>query len=169
MSGGLAPSKTTVYVGNLPFSLTNNDLHKVFEKYGRVVKITIMKNKDRQSRGVAFVLYLDRESATNCVNAVNKTQMFGRTLRCSIANDNGRASEFIKRKVYKDKSQCYECGEEGHLSYKCPKNLLGEREVEKKKKKKKRKADDMPGNNEQTDSDEDDGDSVAATQRSVRK
>ena len=34
----------------------------------------------------------------------------GRTLKASIAVDNGRAAEFIRRRTYKDKSRCYECG-----------------------------------------------------------
>ena len=50
----------------------------------------------------------------------------------------GRAPEFIRRKVYKDKSRCYECRETGHLSYNCPKNALGDREVATKKPKKRR-------------------------------
>ncbi|XP_049891830.1 zinc finger CCHC-type and RNA-binding motif-containing protein 1 [Epinephelus moara] len=145
MSGGLAPSKSTVYVSNLPFSLTNNDLHKLFTKYGKVVKVTIVKDKvTRQSKGVAFVLFLDRESAHNCARAVNNKQLFGRTVKASIAIDNGRATEFIRRRNYTDKTKCYECGDSGHLSYACPKNVLGEREPPKKKEKKKKKRAQQP-------------------------
>ncbi|KAL4226467.1 Zinc finger CCHC-type and RNA-binding motif-containing protein 1 [Mactra antiquata] len=140
MSGGIAPSKSTVYVSNFAFSLTNNDLHKIFEKYGKVVKITIVKDRvTRKSKGVAFVLFLERDSAHQAVRALNKTQLFGRTITCKIASDNGRATEFIRKKTYPDKSKCYECGEEGHLSYKCPKNVLGEREPPPKKTKKDKK------------------------------
>ncbi|CAH2278017.1 zinc finger CCHC-type and RNA-binding motif-containing 1 [Pelobates cultripes] len=140
MSGGLAPSKSTVYVSNLPFSLTNNDLYRIFSKYGKVVKVTIVKDKDsRRSKGVAFVLFLNKESAQHCVRALNNKQLFGRVIKASIAIDNGRATEFIRRRNYTDKSRCYECGDTGHLSYACPKNMLGEREPPQKKEKKKRR------------------------------
>ncbi|XP_077328605.1 zinc finger CCHC-type and RNA-binding motif-containing protein 1 [Lithobates pipiens] len=140
MSGGLAPSKSTVYVSNLPFSLTNNDLHRIFSKYGSVVKVTILKDKEtRRSKGVAFVLFLDKEGAQNCSRALNNKQLFGRVLKASIAVDNGRAAEFIRRRNYTDKSRCYECGDTGHLSYACPKNMLGDREPPPKKEKRKRK------------------------------
>lgn len=54
--------------------------------------------------------------------------MFGRTLRASIATDNGRSAEFSRKRTYENKQRCFECGGEGHLSYKCPVNVLGERE-----------------------------------------
>lgn len=65
--------------------------------------------------------------------------MFGRTLKSSIAKDNGRSTEFIRRKNYPDKTQCYECGEEGHMSYGCPSNALGIREPPPKKERNRKK------------------------------
>ncbi|CAK9159680.1 unnamed protein product [Ilex paraguariensis] len=128
-SGGLAPSKSTVYVSNVDYSLTNSDLHTIFSTFGKVAKVTVLKDRQiRQSRGVAFVLFVSREDAIKAAKGINGKVLNGRTLKASIASDNGRASEFIRRKVYKDKSRCYECGESGHLSYECPKNLLGKRE-----------------------------------------
>ena len=128
MSGGVVPSKSTVYISNLPFSLTNNDLHQLLQSYGKIVKVTIMKNKiTRRSRGVAFVLFLTPEDAMSCAKNLNNTEIGGRTIKSSIAVDNGRSTEFIRRRDYPDKSQCFECGEEGHLSYNCRSNTLGPR------------------------------------------
>lgn len=128
-SGGLAPSKSTVYVSNIDYSLTNSDLFTIFSTFGKVAKVTILRDKvTRESRGVAFILFVAREDAVKAVNGINGKILNSRTLTASIAADNGRAPEFIRRRVYKDKSRCYECGEGGHLSYECPKNQLGPRE-----------------------------------------
>lgn len=99
----------------------------------------------RESKGVAFILFIERASAQRAVQALNHKELFGRTLKVCIAADNGRTKDFIKRKVYKDKSRCYECGESGHLSYMCPKNQLGGREKPLKKPKRKKGQDDGRG------------------------
>eukprot|EP00898_Chlorokybus_atmophyticus_P008902 jgi/Chlat1/9012/Chrsp94S08293 len=126
----LAPSRSTVYVGNLDYGLTNNDVFRVFEALSPgVKKVSIVKDRQtRESSGIAFVLYADRTAALAASQAANGKRLNGRTLKASLANDNGRAKEFIRRKVYEDKSRCYECGAEGHLSYECPNNQLGPRE-----------------------------------------
>lgn len=92
----------------------------------------------RESKGVAFVLFVERASAQRAIQALNHKELFGRTLKVCIATDNGRTKDFIKRRVYKDKSRCYECGDSGHLSYNCPKNTLGDRDRPLKKPKKKK-------------------------------
>lgn len=124
----------TVYVSNFPFSLTNNDLHKIFGQYGTVNKVTIVKDRQtRKSKGVAFIVYKSQKEASDCIQQTNQKEMLGRILKCSIAKDNGRTEEFATQKrTYEDKSRCFECGQEGHLSYQCPSNALGSREPPKK-------------------------------------
>ncbi|KYN04795.1 PREDICTED: zinc finger CCHC-type and RNA-binding motif-containing protein 1-like [Cyphomyrmex costatus] len=130
----VAPSKSTVYMSNLPFSFTNNDIHQLLEAYGKIVKVTILKDKvTRRSRGVAFVQFLRMDEAVSCAKRLNNTEIYGRTVKSSIAIDNGRSTEFIHRRDYPDKSQCYECGQKGHLSYRCSNNILGPREPPAKK------------------------------------
>ncbi|KAG5206510.1 hypothetical protein JEQ12_018083 [Ovis aries] len=58
--------------------------------------------------------------------------------------------------------ECYECGESGHLSYACPKNMLGEREPPKKKEKKKKKKIPEPAEEiEEVEESEDEGEGPA--------
>ncbi|KAL3732014.1 hypothetical protein ACJRO7_028803 [Eucalyptus globulus] len=128
-SGGLVPSKSTLYVSNLDFSLTNSDLHTLFSTFGKIARVTILKDRaTRRSRGVAFVQFVSQPDAQRAAAEMHDKILNGRKVAASIAIDNGRAPEFIKKRVYKDKSKCYECGEDGHLSYECPKNILGPRE-----------------------------------------
>lgn len=125
----MTPSKSTVYVSNIDYNLTNSDLFTIFSTFGKVARVTIIKDRaTRRSRGVAFILFVSRDDAVSASCQMNGKVLNGRTLTASIAADNGRATEFIRRRVYKDKSRCYECGEGGHLSYECPKNQLGPRE-----------------------------------------
>lgn len=161
-SGGLAPSKSTVYVSNLDYTLTNSDLHTIFSTFGKVAKVTVLKDRvTRKSRGVAFILFVSRDDAIKAVKGIDKKVLNGRTLTASIAADNGRAPEFIRRRVYKDKSRCYECGEEGHLSYECPKNLFGPRERPAPSKKGRRSGDGgRSGGGGGGESEEEEGDQV---------
>ncbi|OIV95479.1 hypothetical protein TanjilG_23922 [Lupinus angustifolius] len=128
-SSALAPSKSTVYVSNIDYSLTNSDLHTLFSTFGRIARVTVLKDRHtRQSRGVAFIQFVSRDDACSAASQMHQKILNGRTLTASIASDNGRAPEFIKKRVYSDTGRCFECGESGHLSYDCPRNQLGPRE-----------------------------------------
>jgi len=80
---GMTMSKN-LYVGNLPFGTTDEDLRQAFSPYGAVVKAQVIMDRETgRSRGFGFVEMGD--GAEEAVNAMNGAQFGGRTLTVNEA------------------------------------------------------------------------------------
>jgi cold-inducible RNA-binding protein len=75
-----------IYVGNLTFDATEDQVRSLFEAYGPVDKVSIITDRDSgQPRGFAFVEMTDDESATKAMEALNGTNLGGRNLSVNEA------------------------------------------------------------------------------------
>lgn len=74
---------TTIYVGNLPYSFFERDVADLFERYGRLRKVTIpMDRYTGRNRGFAFIEYEDRRDAEDAFHKYHDYPIEGRRLRC---------------------------------------------------------------------------------------
>ena len=75
-----------IYVGNLTFDATEDQVRSLFEAYGPVDKVSIITDRDSgQPRGFAFVEMTDDEAATKAMEALNGTNLGGRNLTVNEA------------------------------------------------------------------------------------
>ena len=85
-----------IYVGNLNWSLTNEELEQMFTPYGEVASAKIVTDKFRQerSKGFGFVEMPDDEAARAAISALNETEVGGRNI---IVNESTPRPEGEKR------------------------------------------------------------------------
>ena len=70
-----------IYVGNLSWSMTDEDLNSLFTEYGTVSSAKILKDKmNGRSKGFGFVEMEDEEAAKNAIASLNETEHQGRKL-----------------------------------------------------------------------------------------
>jgi RNA recognition motif-containing protein len=70
-----------LYVGGLPYSVTEGRLEEIFSEYGSVQSARVISDKfTGQSRGFGFVEMGSTEEAQKAIAALNGTQLDGRTL-----------------------------------------------------------------------------------------
>ena len=75
-----------IYVGNLSFDVSEADLEKAFEEYGRVKSIKIVMDRDTgKSRGFAFVEMEDGREAREAIEGINLRMIDGRAVTVNEA------------------------------------------------------------------------------------
>jgi len=75
-----------IYVGNLSFETTENDLQDLFEQHGTVNEVHLMMDRmTGKSRGFAFVTMNDNTQANAAASALNGHELNGRALTVNEA------------------------------------------------------------------------------------
>jgi RNA recognition motif-containing protein len=78
------PSK--LYVGNLAYSVTNDDLSELFSQVGQVQSATVITDKfSGQSKGFGFVEMTTAEEVANAIRQFNDSELKGRNIKVNEA------------------------------------------------------------------------------------
>lgn len=81
-----------IYIGNLPYSISEDELRDLFAAHGEVSSANIIMDRDSgRSKGFGFVEMPDKAQGEAAVNAINQTDVQGRSVRVNEArprNDN---------------------------------------------------------------------------------
>lgn len=85
-----ADGSIEIYVGNLSYDLTEEQLRKEFEAYGKVTYARIITNRyNGRSKGFGFVHMPNRDEVDAAVKALSDKEILGRKLKCNEAKNVG--------------------------------------------------------------------------------
>jgi RNA recognition motif-containing protein len=83
-----------IYVGNLPYSITEDELKDVFTEFGEVSSVNIITDKfSGQSKGFGFVEMASNSEADEAIKALNESNLKGRNIRVNQAKPRGERSQ----------------------------------------------------------------------------
>lgn len=82
-------SQSKIYVGNLSYGVTEQDLNQLFSKYGVVKQVSLIMDRETgRSKGFAFVTFETAESAQASLQLDNN-EIDGRKVRVNLAKEDG--------------------------------------------------------------------------------
>ena len=77
-----------IFVGSLPYKVEEADLKELFEAYGEVSSVKIITDRETgRSKGFGFIEMTDDESAQKAIDGLNGTDIGGRTIAVSQAEE----------------------------------------------------------------------------------
>jgi len=100
-----------IYVGNLSYNVTEDNLRQTFEAFGQVTTATIVKDKySGQPRGFGFVEMPDQTEAQTAIKNLNGKELLGRQLNVNEAHardDRGKSKGQRERTGYGGRKNRY--------------------------------------------------------------
>ncbi len=83
----------TIYVGNLPYKATEEDLREVFAEYGSIKRVSVPSDRETgRVRGFAFVEMAEDTQEDAAIDELNGAEWMGRQLRLNKAKPKGSES-----------------------------------------------------------------------------
>jgi heterogeneous nuclear ribonucleoprotein A1/A3 len=77
-----------LFVGGLSWDTTEDSLRSAFEKFGEVLEAKVVTDRETgRSRGFGFVTFAEAEAAEQAVQALNNSELDGRTIRVDEATE----------------------------------------------------------------------------------
>merc|ERR1719384_26959 len=90
---------TNVYVKNFNEAMTEEDLQKIFEKFGKITSLKLMKSDDdEKNKGFGFVSFDDAETAEAACAELNGTEVQGKTIYVGRAQKKAERQMELKKK-----------------------------------------------------------------------
>jgi RNA recognition motif-containing protein len=75
-----------IYVGNLPYGISENELQNAFAKFGSVTSVKIIMDKATgRSKGFAFVEMANSSEGNQAIKSLNETELSGRNIKVNEA------------------------------------------------------------------------------------
>jgi RNA recognition motif-containing protein len=94
-----------IYVGNLHFNVSEDELRKAFEEYGEVASVKIITDKySGRSKGFGFVEMLNDNEAKNAIENLNGTEIKGRAVNVNQAREKENNSGGGERRSFRPRS-----------------------------------------------------------------
>jgi len=77
-----------LFVGSLPFDLTEEKLKELFEKFGDITSVKLILDRDTgNSRGFGFVEFAEKDAASKAMQELNGSNINGRSIVVKQAHD----------------------------------------------------------------------------------
>ncbi|XP_033120506.1 embryonic polyadenylate-binding protein-like isoform X2 [Anneissia japonica] len=103
--GDKMKSYTNVFIRNLSEDVSDDQLMKMFSKYGKIVSAKVMRDDGAKSRGFGFVSFEDHEAASQATQQLKNVDVDGRTLYVGRAQKKAERQAELKQKYERLKAE----------------------------------------------------------------